>query len=122
VGERWMGDRATTYAESVYCPAFYAAEARERWPLCPPHFIQSLELYVNAGLKPGHFLTAVLENNLQEAVGHAHDNTVLVALPEIVGVVYNELTDRAWGDKEKVAAWLAGASEWLTRQREARNG
>lgn len=67
---------------------------------------EALDRYV--GREPvGNFLTAVLENNLQLAVGYA-DNDNLANLPAFVGYLYNELPADCWGSKEKMAAWLKG--------------
>jgi hypothetical protein len=56
----------------------------------------------------GDFVTAVLENDLHNAVGRA-DHKSLAALSSIVAWVYNEMPAPAWGSPEKVAAWRAGA-------------
>ena len=55
----------------------------------------------------GSFLTAVLENNLVEAVLRA-DNVNRLKLREIVGFISDELPSACWGSPTKVDAWLTG--------------
>jgi hypothetical protein len=89
---------------------FDRALAAARWPRCPERFLASLELYVKHRAKPGHFLVAVLENDLQQAVSRA-DKDALDALPHIVGVVFNHLPLCAWGSAANVGAWLRGEED-----------
>jgi hypothetical protein len=67
----------------------------------PAPTMASLLRYVNKGYMPGDFLTAVLTNDLFGAVGRA-DVDNIVALPEIVKFVYNEVPGNAWGSRETV--------------------
>lgn len=65
----------------------------------------ALERYLNNGIMPESFLTAVLQNNLSEAFGRADlDNEA--NLKNIVGYIYNNIPSSAWGSPEKVANWL----------------
>lgn len=73
--------------------------------LIPERFKASLGRYVNDGIPTGSFLQCVLENNLFGAVQRA-DDEALVALPHIVGYVYNELPSGCYGSKERVTIWL----------------
>ena len=76
-----------------------------------PHYpvrddiIESLQRYIDHGILPGSFLTAVLENNLSNAVANA-DPVNLANLRNIVGYVYNYLPSVAWGSRETVADYL----------------
>jgi hypothetical protein len=70
----------------------------------PPHMLSSLNAYIEFGQHVGHFLTAVLENNLSEAVGRADDENVKL-LPAYVRYLYNEAPQGCWGSKAKVVAW-----------------
>jgi hypothetical protein len=72
-----------------------------RYHKIPPTTMAALLRYVNKGYMPGHFLTAVLTNDLFEAVGQA-DVDNIQALPEIVKFVYTEVPGNAWGSKEAV--------------------
>ncbi len=66
----------------------------------------ALDAYVERGQCPGHFVTAVLENNLFEAVNRADEGN-LAALVDIVKYVYNKLPSDCWGSREKVERWLS---------------
>jgi hypothetical protein len=65
----------------------------------------AFERYLNHGIMPGSFLTAVLENNLCEAFGRA-DSFNSATLKHIVGYVYNHLPSNSWGSREKVQEYL----------------
>lgn len=70
----------------------------------PERMMGGLERWIKFGIKPGNFLTAVLENDLKSAVAHADDEN-LQNLPAYVGYLYNEAPGDCWGSKEKVAAY-----------------
>ena len=65
----------------------------------------ALERYLNHGIMPGSFMTAVLENNLMEAFGRA-DICNEANMKNIVGYIYNHVPSNAWGSKEKVTEYL----------------
>lgn len=70
----------------------------------------ALERYLNNGIMPGSFLTAVLENNLSEAFGRADiDNEA--NMKNIIGYVYNHLPSNSWGSREKVQYYLKQLKE-----------
>lgn len=64
--------------------------------LCPVNVRKAFDNYVYLGVPLGSFLTAVLSNDLKEAIGRA-DDTNLVALPHIVAYLYNEIPAALWG-------------------------
>jgi hypothetical protein len=69
------------------------------------YILGALERYINQGIMPGGFLTAVLENNLKESFGRAdHENAK--NLHNIVGYIYNNIPSSAWGSREKIDQWL----------------
>lgn len=72
----------------------------------PQHMKEGLRLYVEEHCMPGHFLQAVISNNLSEAVGRA-DTDNLENLPAYIMFFYNEVDSRCWGSKEKMNAWVA---------------
>ena len=74
-------------------------------PSIPPLILRGLERYRDERIPVGPFLTAVLENNLSEAVVRA-DPDSYAALREIVQWVYWEMPAPAWGSPAHVAAWL----------------
>jgi hypothetical protein len=68
--------------------------------------LESLKLYAERGIEPGGFLTAVLENNLKEAVGRADEHNSLT-LSDIVSFVYNHLPSVCWGSPDAVDRWTS---------------
>jgi len=76
----------------------------------PHHVIDGLSLYVLLGIQPGHFLTAVLENDLRESFARA-DEECRRGLFALVCFLYNGIPARAWGSPERVEQWLDTRSE-----------
>lgn len=74
------------------------------YSILPEHCRDGMQRYVEEGIIPGAFLTAVLENNLVEAVGRA-DNINIHRLRDYAIFLYNELPSSAWGSPEKVERW-----------------
>lgn len=77
----------TTYS---LIPVSYMREGMERW--------------IEHGIRGGSFMMALLENDLQNAVGNA-DGQNLAALQAWVRWLYNYAPFACWGSKEKVEAW-----------------
>lgn len=71
----------------------------------PDYMMDGLDNYINHKIPPGHFLTAVLCNDLWEAVSRADDENVK-NLPAYIGYLYNEAPSGCWGSFEKFEAWL----------------
>lgn len=69
--------------------------------------VEGLELYINHRIKPGSFMTAVLANDLIEAVGKA-DHRNIKNIPAYVYFLYNFAPPECFGSYEKVKAWLEG--------------
>lgn len=65
-----------------------------------------LQLWAEHGRPQGSFLTAVLCNDLKNAVGCA-DEQNRRDLADIVQFAYNNLPAPCWGSPEKVMAWAA---------------
>ena len=66
-----------------------------------PRFVDGLDLYLNAGIRPGDFLTCVLCNDLQGAIYRA-DIDAQDNLKHIVAYMYEYFPSAAWGSVEKV--------------------
>lgn len=60
--------------------------------------------WIEDGIKPGDFLTAVIENNLTEACARA-DSLNLFLLTKIVEWWWVEAPAACWGSPEKVKNW-----------------
>jgi len=71
----------------------------------PPYMRQSLIEYVVSHRKPGHFLTAVLMNDLTGAVSQADSNNRQV-LPSWIMLLCNHVPRNCWGSPEKVNDWV----------------
>ena len=64
-----------------------------------------MQRYLEQGIMPGHFLTAVLKNNLFEAVMRA-DADNLKELPNIVKWIHWEIPSSSHGSDITVKAWI----------------
>lgn len=71
----------------------------------PERMVGGLERYVSDGVRAGSFLTAVICNDLQEAVSRAYEENIHL-LPAYVGWLYNHAPASCWGSKEKMDAWI----------------
>lgn len=76
----------------------------------PDYMIRSINRYINEGRKPGRFLTAVICNNLFDAVGQADDNN-MPNIPAFVSYFYNEAPSLCWGSEENMKAWIKQKKE-----------
>ncbi|MEC5289437.1 MULTISPECIES: hypothetical protein [unclassified Aurantimonas] len=82
----------------------------------PDHMHEAILRWINDGVKPGRFLRAVLENDLQGAVFHA-DDTNADRLRDFVRFFHNEAPSECFGSVELVRAWaeiggLNGIRTW----------
>lgn len=66
-----------------------------------------LERYILNRVAPGHFLQAVLKNDLRDAVGRADDENAK-CLRNFVVFLHNYAPGDCWGSPEKYAAYLRG--------------
>jgi len=71
----------------------------------PLPILEGLRHYATHHVPVGHFLEAVLSNDLTNACGRADEHSAR-ALVQIVRYTYNCVPSRAWGSPEKVAKWL----------------
>ena len=72
----------------------------------PERMLGAIQRYIEQGIEPGHFLCAVIDNDLFEAVGRADDEN-MANLPAVVAYFYNEVSSLCWGSREKRQAWQA---------------
>lgn len=87
-------------------PGHAKLEQSEHYPVSAS-ILGSLERYLNYGIMPGGFLTAVLENNLKEACARA-DYENRGNLYNIVGYIYNYIPYTAWGSPDAVRDFING--------------
>ena len=72
----------------------------------PERMMAGITRYIEQGIKPGNFLSAIIQNDLNEAVSRADDDN-LMNLPAYVGYFYNEAPSGCYGSPEIMDAWLA---------------
>jgi len=68
--------------------------------------VPGIKRYVENRIRPGHFLTALLSNDLTGTFNRA-DGTNEPLIREWVRWVYNEMPFPMVGSREKVEAWLS---------------
>jgi hypothetical protein len=83
------------------------AEERNPYESIPEHIYESLVAYARERRPTGHFLEAVLSNDLYEAVNRA-DHNCMRELRLIVICVTNSLPKDSYGSEEKYEAWING--------------
>ena len=69
-----------------------------------PLTIANLHRWISHGIPPGHFLTAVLSNDLRTALARADDENGR-ALPDIVKWIDNHAPPACWGSPAAVSRW-----------------
>ena len=77
----------------------------EYYDAIPKRITEALERYEHGGVLPGHFMQAVLSNNLFYAVSMADDRNYPI-LKQIVHYVYNEMPGNCWGSRDVVNTWV----------------
>lgn len=71
----------------------------------PEHIRGGLCRYINEGVPAGDFLTAVLSNDLREALGRA-DDINRAMLFATVSWLHCEAPSRCWGNPDRVKLWV----------------
>lgn len=72
----------------------------------PDRMMPGIRRYIEDGIPPGRFLTAIIQNNLSNACGQADDENMR-NLPAYAAYFYNEVPLTCWGSKEKMNVWIA---------------
>lgn len=75
------------------------------YELLPQSLRAGMRRYIEHGVIPGGFLTAVLSDSLADAMGRA-DEENQEHLYEIVWFVVTEAPGGCWGSRAKVQAWV----------------
>jgi hypothetical protein len=84
-----------------------ALEALNNDITIPRELTAGLYRYLSQRIETGGFLRAVLENDLQEAIGRAHPGLTLSPIKALCTMIYTVFPPSAWGSREAVDAWLA---------------
>ena len=71
----------------------------------PRYMLDPIQRYIERGDPPGDFLTAVITNDLREAIGRGDDHNQ-VNLPAYISFLHNEAPGQCWGSREKMNAWI----------------
>jgi len=69
-----------------------------------PGMIFSVEMYIERGVHPSHFLTALFSNDLTGVYNRADAENVAV-MPEWVKFIYNQAPNGCWGSREAIHGW-----------------
>jgi hypothetical protein len=72
----------------------------------PTHMMEAMDRYINHGIKPGSFLSAVIRNDLCDAIGRADDINIHL-IPDYVRYFYNDAPSACWGSPAKFESWLS---------------
>ena len=80
------------------------------------YMVDGVRRYIERGPPPGHFLTALICNDLRETVARA-DLQNQLALISWVKWFYNEAPGGCWGSVERMKDWMAhGGLEGMKRE------
>ncbi len=71
----------------------------------PASLVSGMRLYIEQGVQPGGFLTAVICNNLKESFMRA-DAFNQHLMFEIVKWMYNEAPSLCWGSPARMKHWI----------------
>ena len=85
----------------------------------PERMMGGIQRYLEHGIPPGSFLTAIIENNLSRAVANA-DNENMQNIPAYVSYFYNECPGDCWGSPENMQEWMKNKQEEATDDRKKR--
>lgn len=69
------------------------------------NIVEGINRFVCHHQKVGHFLTAVLSNDMREAFARADDDNRKTMF-QIVSYCHNEIPGNCWGTPEKVKRWI----------------
>lgn len=83
--------------------------------------LEAINRYALLHERKGHFLMAVLRNDLREALARA-DGENYPVLIQIVSYCHNEIPGICWGSKAEVTAWLEMPPEKWNRNLTAPEG
>jgi len=86
-------------------PADYKTGYHFREFTIRPQMIAAIRRYVDEGLEPGDFLTAVICNDLAEACARADDEN-LRNLPAFVAYFYNMTPSACWKSRDAMDRWI----------------
>lgn len=80
----------------------YKQELRDR---IPSHLMGAIDRYIEHGLSPGGFLSAIIQNDLAGAFNRA-DSLSKEHIENIVTYFWNYVPDSCWGSPEAQRKWI----------------
>jgi hypothetical protein len=84
----------------------YTSGGPPDWRTIPDYMRDGIKMYIERGIAhPGGFLTAIIQNDLKEAVRRA-DDTNRRLLANYVDFFYNYAPIDCWGSPDKMAKWI----------------
>ena len=89
------------------------------YKLLPEHGREPMKLYIEKGIEPGSFLTAVLSNNLIESFGRA-DSINSERIRDYCQFLYQHAPRDCWGSLKRIDEWIirGGIDGILQKQQE----
>ena len=81
-------------------------EVDMKYRMAPVHILNDIDDYARNHNPKGHFVTAVLENDLMAAFFHA-DSESMAGMRDILLYVHWEIPGSCHSSPKRVAAWLA---------------
>lgn len=84
----------------------FRREMAEHITLVPWHLREGVMAYCMQGRPIGHFLSAVMCNDLRDAVARGDDNS-LAGLKGLVQFLHNYAPGGCWGSPARHMAWMA---------------
>lgn len=97
--------RGRTMSNTITDLPQYTAGHRPDWSLIPGYMTGGLRRYIENGIAPGSFLSAVLRNDLQEAVSCA-DDTNRYILHNYIKFLYNYAPPDCYGSEHAYSRWV----------------
>ena len=76
----------------------------------PERMMGGIDRYIESGIPPGDFLTAIICNDLREACSRADDEN-LKNIPAYVAYFYNEAPTFCWGSEGQMKRWMKETRE-----------
>jgi hypothetical protein len=83
----------------------YTMGSKADWSLIPKHMIEGVRNYIEHGIEPGSFLSAVLCNDLRRACECA-DDINRTRLFQYIQFFYSYTPTDCWGSEKRFLAWM----------------
>jgi hypothetical protein len=77
----------------------------EQLSMLPDYMRDGMRLYIERGVPPGHFMSALLSNDLKETFARA-DHINARAVGDYVKFLYNHAPSGCWGSKSNFEGWV----------------